>query len=224
MITHRLLIEVIHHRIVTFGKEYNFWGRFEEKIRPPLFKNPLYISLGGGRIKRNGMSLLSCTVYQLIKNMETHFTWRYVSTWYFAEKKPTFHELIAASCSTAKILTARDQLLKLQRNSKLVHSASQAYVFYLPKYCSAVRANLSLSPVILKHLLNPVCGKKYFKSILRSLQHQLTSQEAVVLSCHTLSFSEATIVLVSDGKMRMTNETRGRGWREKRWRSWRMTQ
>lgn len=163
MITHRLLIEVIHHRIVTSGKEYNFWGRFEEKIRPPLFKNPLYISLGGGRIKRNGMSLLSCTVYQLIKNMETHFTWRYVSTWYFAEKKTTFHELIAASCITAKILTARDQLLKLQRNSKLVHSASQAYVFYLPKYCSAVRANLSLSPVILKHLLNPVCGKNTSK-------------------------------------------------------------
>ena len=164
MITHRLLIEVIHHRIVTSGKEYNFWGRFEEKIRPPLFKNPLYISLAGGRIKRNGMSLLSCTVYQLIKNMETHFTWRYVSTWYFAEKKTTFHELIAASCITAKILTARDQLLKLQRNSKLVHSASQAlYVFYLPKYCSAVRANLSLSPVILKHLLNPVCGKNTSK-------------------------------------------------------------
>ena len=77
MITRQLLIEVIHHRLVTSGKGYNFGGRFEEKIRPPLFKNPLYISLGGGRIKRNGMSLLSvlsCTVYQLIKNMEAHFT------------------------------------------------------------------------------------------------------------------------------------------------------
>ena len=167
MITHQLLIEVIHHRLVTSSKGYNFGGRFEEKIRPPLFKNPLYISLGGGRIKRNGMSLLSvlsCTVYQLIKNMEAHFTWRYVSTWYFAEKKTTLHELIAASCITAKILTARDQLLRIQRSSKLVHSAAQAYVFYSPKYCSAVRANLSLSPVILKHLLNPVWGKNTSKA------------------------------------------------------------
>ena len=72
------------------------------------------------------------------------------------KKKTTLHELIAASCITAKILTARDQLLKIQRSSKLVHSAAQACVFYSPKYCSAVRANLSLSPVILKHLLNPV--------------------------------------------------------------------
>lgn len=74
MITHRLLIEVIHHRIVTSGKEYNFWDRFEEKNPTTPLQKPAILSLGGGRIKRNGMSLLSCTVYQLIKNMETHFT------------------------------------------------------------------------------------------------------------------------------------------------------
>ena len=47
MITHRLLIEVIHHRIVTSGKEYNFWGRFEEKNpTTPLQKPAIYIVRG----------------------------------------------------------------------------------------------------------------------------------------------------------------------------------
>ena len=63
-----------------------------------------------------------------------------------------------------------------------MHSAPQAYVFYSPKYCSAVRANLSLSAVILKHLLNPVWGKNTSKAYF--VHYNITRSGPPVLS-HT---------------------------------------
>lgn len=43
MITNQILIEVIHHRLVTPGKGYSFGGCFEEKIRPPSLKPAVII-------------------------------------------------------------------------------------------------------------------------------------------------------------------------------------